>query len=164
MNVAKITSDEESLSDDIHERTFFLVQDQIDDIYKKINKINNLLKPRYVIGQIIKPITDEAVSRAKLLYRERRIRDKLLDNDLFGEPSWDILLDLVIQAGEGKTVSVTSACIASTVPPTTALRWLSVLEKRGLIIRTDNDKDARSTYVNLSEMGQKLMNDYLVGA
>ena len=60
---------------------------------------------------------------ARKAYALRRKRAALFGNpDLFGEPAWDILLDLYIAAGEGKPVSVSSACIGSAAPATTGLR------------------------------------------
>ena len=63
---------------------------------------------------------------AEGIYRTRAIRTELLDADLFGEPAWDILVDLFIHQSRGKRVSVTSSCIASRVPPTTALRFAGI--------------------------------------
>ena len=51
---------------------------------------------------------------------EKIINEEHDDNDeLFGEPAWDILLDLYIANVENKPVSVSSACIGSAAPPTT---------------------------------------------
>jgi len=73
---------------------------------------------------------------ARRTYRNRRSRNALFaDEALFGEPAWDLLLDLFIAAKERKRVPVTSACIGAAVPTTTALRWLAVLEERGLVLR-----------------------------
>ncbi|MGM3253246.1 hypothetical protein ACS22W_25800, partial [Escherichia coli] len=38
---------------------------------------------------------------ARRTYADRRRRDKLFQPGLFGEPAWDILLDLFISAKEG---------------------------------------------------------------
>lgn len=83
-------------------------------------------------------------------YRAREYRDTLLGADLFGEPAWEMLLDLFIRMVEGKRTSVTSLCLASRAPSTTALRYISELEKRGMIIRTKSDFDQRTSYLSLS--------------
>jgi len=63
------------------------------------------------------------VELARQTYDDRRRRNKIFQSEeLFGEPAWDILLDLFIAAKERRRVSVTSACIGSAVPSTTALR------------------------------------------
>jgi len=101
---------------------------------------------------------------AERIYKRRRKRDKIFGIGIFGEPAWDILLDLCVQSERGKQVSITSACIASGVAPTTALRWLSVLEANGIIVRNDDEHDARRCNVSLSKLGWKLMYDYLNNA
>ncbi len=98
---------------------------------------------------------------AGTLYQIRRTRDRLFaDEDLFGDPAWDILLDLVYAERDHKSVSVTSACMASGVPPTTALRWVTVLEARGYIERAQDKLDGRRRYVMLTEKGRTLMNRF----
>lgn len=85
-------------------------------------------------------------------YRDRRLRAEVFDDPaLFGEPAWDLLLDLFIAMREGKRVPVTSACIGAAVPTTTALRWLALLEERGLIHRENDASDARRVFVRLSD-------------
>ena len=51
-------------------------------------------------------------------------------------------------------VSVSSLCIAARVPSTTALRWLTMLEKRGLIGRRADDYDRRRSFLFLTEDGR----------
>lgn len=94
---------------------------------------------------------------AREVYAVRRRRHKALPADLFGEPTWDILLDLYIAAREDRRVPTTSACIGAHVPPTTALRWLRILETRGLIEREDDGRDGRRTFVRLSRQGIESM-------
>lgn len=102
---------------------------------------------------------------ARGAYRERRLRSQFFTGtDLFGEPAWDLLLDLFINANEGKRVPVTSACIGAAVPTTTALRWLSILESRGLVEREADSSDARRIFVRLSPIAQSAMTAYFVRA
>ena len=95
--------------------------------------------------------------RARSAYRERRLRSQFFTgSDLFGEPAWDLLLDLFINANEGKRVPVTSACIGAAVPTTTALRWLTILESRGLVEREADSRDARRIFVRLTAVSKAL--------
>lgn len=87
---------------------------------------------------------------ARQAYRRRRSRSQFFDDSLFGEPAWDILLDLFIAAKERKRVPVTSACIGAAVPTTTALRWLAILEEGGLVLREADPADARRIFVRLT--------------
>jgi len=98
---------------------------------------------------------------ARQTYALRRRRHRFLSADLFGEPTWDILLDLFIAAHEGRRVPTTSACIGAHVPPTTALRWLRILEARGLVEREEDGRDGRRTFVKLSKRGLTAMTGFM---
>jgi DNA-binding transcriptional ArsR family regulator len=102
-----------------------------------------------------------ALTLAREFYAGRRRRARYLSTDLFGEPTWDILLDLYVSAREGRRVPTTSACIGAHVPPTTALRWLRILEMRGLVDREDDGRDGRRTFVRLTERGKAVMEAFL---
>jgi hypothetical protein len=91
----------------------------------------------------------------------RRARARFLPPDLFGEPAWDLLLDLFIAGEECKPISITSACIASGVASTTALRWIGVLEERGLILRAPDPGDGRRIYLALTFTAREAVLDWL---
>ncbi|MEQ8412024.1 MAG: winged helix DNA-binding protein [Erythrobacter sp.] len=98
---------------------------------------------------------------ARRVYAARRRRGAIFGNpDLFGEPAWDILLDLYIAHAESKDVSVSSACIGSAAPPTTGLRWLGVLAKEGLVRREHDPDDQRRVLVRLTARGLEAMDRY----
>lgn len=94
---------------------------------------------------------------AREIYAERRRRHRFLPADLFGEPTWDILIDLYIAYREDRRVPTTSSCIGAHVPPTTALRWLRILEARDLVEREDDGRDGRRTFVRLTPQGLTAM-------
>lgn len=95
---------------------------------------------------------------ARKAYALRRKRQTIFGNpDLFGEPAWDILLDLFIAQAEGKNVSVSSACIGSASPATTGLRWLGVLADEGLVVRENDPADHRRVLVRLTPAGTAAM-------
>ena len=95
-------------------------------------------------------------------YRARRSRERYFDRTLFGEPAWDILIDLFIQQSSGKTVSVTSAAIASQVPVTTALRHLAMLQRAGLVERMRSAADARVKLLRLTREGYTRVGSWLM--
>lgn len=93
-----------------------------------------------------------AVSAATVrgVIRARRLRDQFFAPDLFADPAWDMLLDLFAARLEGGHVSVSSLCIASAVPPTTALRWITTLTEAGLVARQDDPADKRRAFIVLT--------------
>ncbi|MDE8651201.1 MarR family winged helix-turn-helix transcriptional regulator [Novosphingobium album (ex Liu et al. 2023)] len=101
--------------------------------------------------------SDDLSKVAEIIYTGRRFRDKVLGVDLFGEAAWDILLDLYISESRGRRVSLKSAAIASAAPPTTAHRWLAILEERGLVVRCRDLADARRIYIRLTQTAVEKM-------
>jgi DNA-binding MarR family transcriptional regulator len=110
-------------------------------------------------GRYLSEVRDANVARAIEIYRSRRRRDAAFgeDADLFGEPAWDILLDLLDADAHGRRISVTSASLASSVPATTGLRMIAILEERGLVVRTDDPLDRRRSHVSLTTKGRAVM-------
>ena len=92
--------------------------------------------------------------------RARRMRSQFFAGELFADPAWDMLLDLFAAALGQQRVSVSSLCIAASVPPTTALRWISALHVAGLFERQADPSDRRRAYVALSPDGLKGMHAY----
>jgi len=96
--------------------------------------------------------------RAKTVYSARRERDAAAGlTGLFGEPAWDILLDVFIALKSRREIQVSSVCIEAGVPSTTILRWLTRLELEGLIYRASDTVDGRRRYVRLTPSGEALM-------
>lgn len=52
---------------------------------------------------------------------------------------------------DGAQVSVSSLCIASAVPPTTALRWIRTLTDKGFVHRQADPHDGRRVFIALTE-------------
>jgi len=71
---------------------------------------------------------------ARRLFKERRLRSEhFSDSELFGEPARDILLHLFLGVSTDRGVSIESVPIASGLSMTSTLRWLEVLESKGLV-------------------------------
>jgi len=90
------------------------------------------------------------LAMAKLAARMRRIRDDILGATHFGEPAWDILLELFVACGEARPMQVSSVCLGTNVPPTTALRWITALVEAGVIVRARDPNDRRRAMLALS--------------
>jgi hypothetical protein len=85
------------------------------------------------------------------LIRARRERVAAFGPDLFADPAWDMMLDLLAARLEGRSVPTSSLCIAAGVPGTTALRWIRLLAERGVIVRVPDPRDGRAVLIELSE-------------
>jgi DNA-binding MarR family transcriptional regulator len=86
----------------------------------------------------------------------------MLDQSLFGEPAWDMLLALYCLPTRGERLGITALALASGVPATTALRWQALLMNEGMIERILDENDARRSFVRLSDKGRSLLEDYLL--
>ena len=94
------------------------------------------------------------------IIRQRQLRAQFFDGELFADPAWDMLLDLAAARAEHKRVSVTSLCIASGVPPTTALRWIALLTEAGLLQRVEDESDRRRAFIALTDRAAEAMARY----
>ena len=104
------------------------------------------------------PLPDARLVRQ--IIGHRRARARFFDGELFADPAWDILLDLTAARVERKRVSVTSLCIASGVPPTTALRWIAQMTEAGLLERVEDETDKRRAFIQLTEKAVDAMARY----
>jgi len=102
-----------------------------------------------------------SVSTIRAMIRARRLRDQYFSGELFADPAWDMLLDLLLARLERRTVAVSSLCIAAAVPPTTALRWIKRLTEEGIFVRTADPRDGRRVFIDLSDEAANGMGAYL---
>jgi DNA-binding transcriptional ArsR family regulator len=104
------------------------------------------------------PMPDSRLVRR--IIRQRQLRARFFEGELFADPAWDILLDLTAARVEHARVSVTSLCIASGVPPTTALRWIGQLTEAGLLERVEDETDRRRVFISLTDKATDAMARY----
>jgi hypothetical protein len=98
------------------------------------------------------------------LIRIRRLREQFFSRDLFADPAWDMLLDLMAARLEQSRVAVSSLCIAASVPATTALRWIRTLTEHGLFVRRQDPEDGRRVFIELSDRAAEALNAYFYTA
>ncbi|GAA4743376.1 hypothetical protein GCM10023264_05730 [Sphingomonas daechungensis] len=92
--------------------------------------------------------------------RARRLRNRFFKEDLFADPAWDMLLDLLQAEIAQLRVPVSSLCIAAAVPATTALRWLKTMTDQGIFRRRADPHDGRRVFVELSPEASLAMRQY----
>lgn len=91
-----------------------------------------------------------AVERIRAVIHARRLRASYFAEDLFADPAWDMMLELLKAELSQHRVTVSNLCAAAAVPATTALRWLNSLVEKGLLVRRDDPHDGRRAYVELA--------------
>jgi FixJ family two-component response regulator len=79
----------------------------------------------------------------KLIQNNRRSRDRMFPACNGGDPSWEIVLFVLEQEVLQRSVSVTSACHATAIPQTTAMRKIDELVDAGLLARIPDEDDRR---------------------
>ncbi|WP_404712022.1 hypothetical protein [Sphingomonas sp. MMS24-J13] len=116
-------------------------------------------------GAVASDIETRRLVTAKAWKRAGELPGKFFDDPmLFVNPALNILLDLYISFRENREVNVSSACIASGAPATTALRYITRLLHLGLVQKTDDKKDLRVCYVDLTVTGKVRMEQSLDAA
>lgn len=113
-----------------------------------------------VKAEIVSARPTDLAAVASRIYKARRRRDDAFDG-FFGEPAYDMLLDLFCARANNARVSVSALGIASGAPGTTALRWIEAMLDRGLIVREPDTLDGRRSWVRLTEKGLRLMTQHL---
>jgi DNA-binding MarR family transcriptional regulator len=94
------------------------------------------------------------------IIRARRLRARFFREDLFADPAWDMLLDLLQAEISHLRVPVSSLCIAAAVPATTALRWLKTMVQEGLFVRRADPHDGRRVFVELAPDASRALRSY----
>jgi DNA-binding MarR family transcriptional regulator len=115
-------------------------------------------RPVAVSGEALQ-VAGEAV---RAVIRARRLRSRYFEEDLFADPAWDMLLDLLQAEIAQLRVPVSSLCIAASVPATTALRWLKTMTDKGIFVRRADPHDGRRVFVELSRDASAAMRRYFV--
>lgn len=119
-------------------------------------------------GAVMSDSLAAAAEVARDVLRTRRRRNMLFGDDLFGEPAWDIILELFVAKAEGRQMTVKSACIGANVPMSTALRRVTMLTDKTIIRKFRrpggarfwlelDDEAARNVERVLLEMGSILV-------
>ena len=96
----------------------------------------------------------------RAVIRARRLRSRYFPEELFADPAWDMLLDLLQAEIAHLRVPVSSLCIAAAVPATTALRWLKTMVQQGVFVRRADPHDGRRVFVELAPQASHAMRRY----
>jgi len=103
------------------------------------------------------PVSADTV---RSVIRARRLRARYFSEEMFADPAWDMLLDLLQAEIAHLRVPVSSLCIAAAVPATTALRWLKTMVQEGLFLRRADPHDGRRVFVELAPHASQSLRRY----
>ncbi len=101
-----------------------------------------------------------SIDTVRTVIRARRLRGRYFAEDLFADPAWDMLLDLLQAELAQLRVPVSSLCIAAAVPATTALRWIKCMTEQELFVRRADPHDGRRVFVELAPQTSASMRRY----
>lgn len=97
----------------------------------------------------------------RMMIKRRRAFEEQFGVGLFGDPVRDMLLDLYASELEGRLNYVSSLTLAAAVPQTTALRMLTDMAERGLVLRHNDPSDGRRVFVSLAPETRTRLDQWL---
>lgn len=93
-------------------------------------------------------VLDIAHERARRTIRRRLLRRQLLGSpELFGEPAWEILLDVFVHECERKPLAITSTCATAGIPMSSGLRLIQKLCDADILQRLPDPFDGRRCFI-----------------
>jgi hypothetical protein len=105
---------------------------------------------------------DQAAQLAASILRFRRFREKVLTPDIFGEPAWELLLEVFVADAAGEPITARMVAERREASPAVLSRWLKHLTVQGLIVGDgDGDVDDELT---LSGIGMEQIETVLLEA
>jgi DNA-binding MarR family transcriptional regulator len=107
--------------------------------------------------------TLDLASMAKRIERFHQTKARILGDELsaLGEPVWKILIELVIATEEEAKISVADISSRISLPETTALRYMNILEIKGYVFRPPHQADHCDSHLRLTKQGQSKMSEAL---
>ena len=109
----------------------------------------------YDIERLLPLLNATTAALVTFIRRIRAHRNANFPEEIFGEPAWDILLDLYAAELRQQRVQTSAVAVGAGCAPTTAQRYIHLLETKGLIHRTPDPGDRRRIYVSLTEMARR---------
>lgn len=142
-------------------RTASTVEARMLDFGQQLARLVSVVEGSVLEGSGSRGSDKEVAATLRAIIGSRGLRSRFFPSSLFADPAWDILLDLTRAKLEGQEVSVSSVCIAASVPMSTALRWVRQMTEVGLLRRWTDPKDRRRDLITLTEPTTARMKEYL---
>lgn len=91
--------------------------------------------------------------RAEWAFKLRRMRDRIFGSELFGEPSWDVLLLIAAAREHGESPTVARIALDAHLPREVAMRTVSRLIQAGLVATASSEVADFAAPVDLTDNG-----------
>lgn len=104
------------------------------------------------------PMDRKRAIRTMLL--EQKVRDRVFGDSVSIDPTWNMLLDLMLAHIEDRPMYLTSLCVGPSMPMSSALRRVEHLIAIGLVQRRDDQADRRRVIVSLTDAGLERLSAY----
>lgn len=153
-----------STHEQIQTRVCALTQTIVDDAAQLKNLIGELERTQTA------PVPSEHLSAEVLadkvdeIIRRRAMRREVFGDAIAQNPPWEILLALYSSHLRQRWETAGSVTIASGLPATTALRWLTKLHSEGLLILKQDRLDQRRRFIELSKTASQSLRQYFDGS
>jgi DNA-binding MarR family transcriptional regulator len=105
-------------------------------------------------------IPEVSAEEVRAVIRARRLRTRYFSDELFADPAWDMMLELFRAELAQQRISISSLCMASAVPQTTALRWINTMVRSGLLCRHSDPVDGRRIFIELAPDTKEALRRY----
>jgi DNA-binding MarR family transcriptional regulator len=106
-------------------------------------------------------VLENTTEVARALLEDRRRRDRIFNPGMFGEPAWELLLNLYVMDKDGPRLTIGRLIDSTNCPQSTALRWLQYLKDQGLIEKQEHPGDARTAFITLTNKARDALDRYL---
>lgn len=144
--------------------------DKISDLSSELQRLAQLMdtpEPGPAPARVPATGPDGEVDQARLnafirdLLRREAKRREIGGGELFGDPTWAMLLDLLLAKFEDRRISVSSACIASGAPMSTALRLVRRLVGEEVLVRLPDEHDRRRHFLVINPRLEQPLLDHI---
>lgn len=103
--------------------------------------------------------TQRYVDLCRAILAAHKRAGRAFGNDLISDPASEMLLDLYVREHEGLTTSITCFWGAASSALGTARRSLTMMERRGFVVRTGDPSDGRRALVKLTPSAREQLEE-----
>lgn len=128
----------------------FMLSEEVSRIAERLARLSNGVAGEATVLPEGTSKPEIAVEVVRAALKARRLRANYFSDGLFADPAWDMMLELLIAELTDRRVTVSALSAASSVPPSTAIRWISSLVRQGLFTRRHDPLDGRRVFVELA--------------